>query len=49
MYLDYRATTKETMFHIIWISKSLGIKAGEKVILRYIEFCMSNLATNTIK
>ncbi len=37
------------MFQIIWISESFGIKASKKIILRYIEFCMSNLAMNTIK
>jgi len=35
------------MFYGIWISMSLGIKASQKIILRYIEFSSLNLAANT--
>jgi len=37
------------MFHIIWISIPLGIKASQKIVLRNIEFRSLNLATNATR
>jgi hypothetical protein len=38
---------KKAVFHLVGISQSIRIKAGEEIILQYVEFPSSNLATNS--